>query len=166
METQTVARGPSVWFGFFLCVAGVAILLMIAYHWANYDPASTATSARQAVQQVLDEQAAAWNRGDLDGFMAGYWNSADLSYYGGDVRRGWQSVREHYRQRYPAGTKGLGTLTFSDLDIEVLAPDRAWVRGRWQLDHEGQSQSGVFTLVLRKMPEGWRIVHDHTSQSR
>lgn len=166
MQTQTVDRGPSVWFGFFLCVAGVAILLLIAYHWATYDPASTETSARQAVQQVLDEQAAAWNRGDLDGFMAGYWNSPDLSYYSADVRRGWQAVREHYRRRYPAGSKGLGTLTFSDLDIEVVAADRAWVRGRWQLNDDGQSHSGVFTLVLRKMPEGWRIVHDHTSQSR
>ncbi len=120
---------------------------------------------KKAIQQVLDDQDAAWNRKDLEGFMAGYWKSPDLRFYsGGDVRRGWDETLDRYRKRYQAeGKEKMGTLTFSDLEIEVLGPDVAFARGRWQLVMEKEKPGGLFTLLLKKLPEGWRIVHDHTS---
>lgn len=118
-----------------------------------------------AVRRVLDDQVAAWNKGDLKGFMAGYWNSPDLSFYSGsDVQKGWEATLERYKKRYQSEGKEMGQLVFKDLDIELLGPKTALVRGRWQLTmSDKKTLGGLFTLLLKEMPEGWRIVHDHTS---
>jgi ketosteroid isomerase-like protein len=119
---------------------------------------------QDAIRQVLDDQVAAWNRADLDGFMAGYWNSPDLSFYSGkDKKRGWQETFNRYRARYQAEGKEMGSLTFTELDIEMLGSDTALVRGRWKVDMSKESLEGLFTLLMRRFPAGWRIVHDHTS---
>jgi len=119
-----------------------------------------------AIRQVLDDQAAAWNRGDLDGFMAGYWNSPELSFYSGkDKKRGWQETFDRYRARYQGEGKEMGSLTFSELDIQMLGPDTALVRGRWKVDMSKEAFEGLFTLVVKRFPTGWRIVHDHTSSA-
>jgi beta-aspartyl-peptidase (threonine type) len=119
----------------------------------------------QAVRAVLDAQVRAWNRGDLEGFMSGYWKSPELTFTsGGDNTRGWDATLERYRKRYKAEGKEMGKLTFSDVSVTVLTPDAAYVRGRWQLVLSKEKPGGVFTLVFRKLPEGWRIVHDHTSK--
>jgi beta-aspartyl-peptidase (threonine type) len=119
-----------------------------------------------AVRQVLLDQQAAWNRGDLEGFMAGYWRSPKLTFFGGGTeKRGWDAALERYRQRYQGKGHEMGKLTFSDLNIEALGPDAAWVRGRWQVVTSKEKLGGLFTLVFKKFPEGWRIVHDHTSSS-
>ncbi len=118
----------------------------------------------KAIRAVLDAQVAAWNKGDLEGFMAGYWKSPDLTFYSGKTKlRGWQATLDRYRKRYQAEGREMGKLAFSELDIELLGPDRAVVRGRFQLTLKGESPAGLFTLILKKLPEGWRIVHDHTS---
>jgi ketosteroid isomerase-like protein len=78
------------------------------------------------------------------------------------IVRGWQAVLDRYRHTYP-GRTAMGRLTFSDLEINELSPDAAYILGRWQLDREKDRPGGVFTLIARKFPEGWRIVHDHTS---
>jgi ketosteroid isomerase-like protein len=117
-----------------------------------------------AVRQVLDAQVAAWNKGDLERFMAGYWHSPELSFFSGnDKRRGWEETLSRYRQRYQAEGKEMGKLSFTDLEIESPAPDMAWVRGRFKLVMSKETPSGLFTLIFKKLPEGWRIVHDHTS---
>jgi beta-aspartyl-peptidase (threonine type) len=117
-----------------------------------------------AVRRVLDAQVAAWNKGDLKGFMAGYWQSADLRFFSGkDVTRGWQSTLERYQKRYQAEGKEMGKLTFSDLDIHVASPTSAWARGRWRVVTSKEKLGGLFTLILKKVPDGWRIIHDHTS---
>jgi ketosteroid isomerase-like protein len=114
------------------------------------------------VKAVLDAQQAAWNRGDIDGFMAYYWKSDDLTFQSGNARtRGWNDVLARYKKNYPAGT--MGVLAFSDLAVQSLGPDAAFVLGRFHLDRGGSPVEGVFTLILRRTPEGWRIVHDHTS---
>jgi len=121
-------------------------------------------AAKEAIQQLLDAQAVAWNKGDLEGFMAGYWKSPDLSFSSGkDNLRGWQATLERYKKRYQAEGKEMGKLTYSDLEIDVLGPDSAFVRGRWKVVTSKETQGGLFTLILKKLPEGWRIVHDHTS---
>jgi beta-aspartyl-peptidase (threonine type) len=66
-------------------------------------------------------------------------------------------------QRYQAKGQEMGQLTFRELEIELLGPDSAVVRGRWQLRRTKDNPGGLFTLIFKRLPEGWRIVHDHTS---
>ena len=121
------------------------------------------------VVQVLESQQAAWNRHDLEGFMAGYWNSPDLTFFSGaKMNSGWQSTLGHYRQTYQSEGHEMGRLEFSDLNVQELSPDAAFVRGAWNLTiSDGKSDQkkphGLFTLVFRKFPDGWKIIHDHTS---
>jgi beta-aspartyl-peptidase (threonine type) len=124
------------------------------------------TSVDKAVRAVLEAQAVAWNKGDLEGFMEGYWRSPKLSFSSGsEVTRGWDETLARYKKKYQSGGAEMGKLTFSNLEVEPLAPDAALVRGRWQLVRTKDKPGGVFTLVFRKFAEGWRIVHDHTSGS-
>jgi uncharacterized protein (TIGR02246 family) len=112
---------------------------------------------------VLRAQQEAWNRGDIDSFMNGYARDESTVFVSGDdVRRGWQTVRDRYLSKYNDRAK-MGTLTFSDLEIEQLGPDSALARGHWELKRASDNPHGRFTLIFRKIPDGWRIVHDHTS---
>jgi uncharacterized protein (TIGR02246 family) len=122
-------------------------------------------SREAAVEAVLRMQQDAWNRHDLDAFMAGYWNSPELTFFSGaNERNGWQAALERYRAAYASPGHEMGTLEFSGLRIEMLGPDAAFARGSWHLTMpDGKTPHGLFTLVFRKFPEGWRIVHDHTS---
>lgn len=116
-----------------------------------------------AIRKVMDEQAAAWNRGDLDAFMLGYWRSDKLAFVSGDtVTRGWQQTLDNYKKTYGTSEK-MGKLTFSDLEITLLSKDAASVLGSWSLKRETDNPRGKFTLLWRKFRDGWRIVHDHTS---
>lgn len=117
-----------------------------------------------AIRAVLTAQDEAWNRGDLGGFMKTYWKSDRLRFYsGGTVTGGWQATLDRYRKRYQAEGKEMGKLTFTGLEVEVLGPDAALARGRWKLRLAKESPEGLFTLILKKFPDGWKIVHDHTS---
>jgi beta-aspartyl-peptidase (threonine type) len=118
-----------------------------------------------AVEQVLHQQQEAWNRHDLEAFMSGYWNSPDLTFFSGaEKTSGWQSTLERYRKKYQGEGREMGRLEFSDLDIQELAPDAAFVRGAWHLNMtDGKTPHGLFTLIFRRFPDGWKIVHDHTS---
>ena len=111
----------------------------------------------------MDAQTAAWNRGDVDGFMLGYWNSGDLVFVSGDgVTRGWQPTLDRYKKNYNSREK-MGALKFSDLDINVISKNAAVVLGSWALTRANDNPKGKFTLIFRKLSGGWRIVHDHTS---
>ena len=112
---------------------------------------------------VMDAQAAAWNRGDIDGFMRGYWNSPDLLFVSGDsVTRGWQPTLDRYKKNYDSREK-MGTLKFTDLEVNVISKTAAVVLGSWSLSRAADNPKGKFTLIFRKLKDGWRIVHDHTS---
>jgi ketosteroid isomerase-like protein len=118
-----------------------------------------------AVRAVLAAQQAAWNRQDLAGFMAGYARGDSTRFAsGGDVTRGWQTVFDRYARRYQTA-EDMGQLTFTDVEVTVLAPESVLVFGRWQLNRAADQPHGLFTLVFRRLPEGWRIVHDHTSSA-
>ena len=120
---------------------------------------------RSAVLSVLDAQAAAWNRGDLERFLEGYWRSERTIFAGGgQVHRGFEAMAERYRKTYGSREK-MGTLSFGSLVFESMEADRAVLTGSWELDLAGSPTrpGGVFTLIFRRLPEGWRIVHDHTS---
>lgn len=117
-----------------------------------------------AVTSVLERQATAWNRGDLAGYMDGYAKIDNLVFTsGGHVRRGWQDAFDHYRAKYAAKPAAMGHLVFGITQIDPVGADAAVVLGTWTLTGSEHPGNGVFSLVFERRPEGWRIVHDHTS---
>lgn len=121
--------------------------------------------ARAAIRKVMDDQQAAWNRGDLEGFMAGYWKSDDLTFFSvAHEAKGWQAALERYKKNYQSAGHEMGQLQFSNLRIELLGADAAFVRGEFHLKmSDGKTPQGLFTLIFRKFPEGWKIVHDQSA---
>lgn len=127
--------------------------------------AQTNSRSQAAIRAVLDAQAAAWNRGDVEGYMDGYDRSPKTEFVGGDsITRGWQQVLDRYKKNYDSREK-MGVLTFSDLEISVLSKDAALVLGRWRLKRANDEPHGTFSLLFRKTKAGWRIVHDHSSSA-
>jgi ketosteroid isomerase-like protein len=119
--------------------------------------------AASEIRKVMNAQTTAWNAGDIDGFMRGYWNSPQLVFVSTtNVTRGWQPTIERYKKNYDSRAK-MGTLTFSDLEVNVLSKDSATVLGSWALAREKDNPKGKFTLIFRKFKDGWKIIHDHTS---
>jgi ketosteroid isomerase-like protein len=140
-------------------------LLLPAFARAPQKAGDVTPSSEAAVEAVLLTQQDAWNRHDLDAFMAGYWNSPELTFFSGaNLRNGWQATLDRYLATYASPGHEMGKLEFSALRIEMLGTDGAFVRGSWHLTmSDGKTPHGLFTLVFRKFPEGWKIVHDHTS---
>ena len=111
---------------------------------------------------VMNAQTDAWNRGDIEEFLAGYWNSPDLLFASrGTFSRGWQPLLERYKKVYPEGK--MGQLEFDDIEIHRLGRDAAWVAGKWSLAMDDSSPHGAFTLIFKRIGNGWKIVHDHSS---
>jgi len=120
---------------------------------------------KAAIRSVLDAQVKGWNSGDLTAYMQGYAQTDSLRFAsGGNVRCGWQTTLDSYRRGYP-DRSSMGTLTFSDVDIQLLSSDAALVFGRWRLEREHDAPGGLYTLIMRKTESGWRVVHDHTSSA-
>jgi uncharacterized protein (TIGR02246 family) len=128
--------------------------------------AASGADLESEIRTVLEAQQQAWNRGDIDAFMNGYWRSDKTVFVSGDeVTRGWQKVLDHYKAKYSDRAK-MGSLTFSDLEITALSNDSAVAIGRWKLKREQDEPHGRFTLIFRKFSDGWKIVHDHTSAAK
>jgi ketosteroid isomerase-like protein len=126
-------------------------------------PAPRANDDASAIRILLQQQSDAWNRGDIDAFMQGYWQDDRLRFASGDsVASGWQTTLERYRAHYP-DRAAMGQLSFTDVDIEMVGPDAALVFGRWSLARADDRPHGLFTLLFRRLPDGWRITRDHTS---
>lgn len=143
----------------------IALLVVMIPASARQKKSSQSREA-QAIRAVMDAQVAAWNHGDLEGFMRGYWNSPSLTFYsGGSMTSGWQTTLDRYRSRYQSGGNEMGKLDFSDLQIEILGPRSAFVRGHWHLKMTKSEPGGIFTLIFRKFPDGWKVIHDHTDTS-
>jgi ketosteroid isomerase-like protein len=118
---------------------------------------------REAISVVLSAQQTAWNRGDVDAFLVGYWHSPELTFSGSSgVARGWDGVLARYKKNYP-DRGAMGQLDFSELEFRFLGPDAALGLGQWHLKRETDDIGGVFTLVWQHFPDGWKIIHDHTS---
>lgn len=116
-----------------------------------------------AIRAVLSDQQNAWNRGDVSAFMKGYWDSPQLSFASSSgFVRGWDKVTNRYKQNYP-DQASMGKLDFSDLEVHTLGPDAALVLGKWHLQRASTDVGGIFSLIFQRFPEGWLIVHDHTS---
>ena len=151
-------RSPSFFLGFLLLVTAATL-----YSQQKSDGGTG--MGKDAVENVLRVQQDAWNRHDLDAFMAGYWKSAELTFFSGAKQTaGWQATLDRYKATYASPGHEMGKLEFSALRMEMLGSDAAFVRGAWGLTmSDGKTPHGLFTLVFRKFPDGWKIVHDHTS---
>ena len=115
------------------------------------------------IAQVMTEQEAAWNRGDLEAYMQGYWHSDKMRFVSnGKFRYGWDETLAAYKQHYPDKAT-LGQLKFTIKDIKMLSNYAALVVGRWELTREKDSPKGVFTLLFEKIDDKWVITHDHSS---
>lgn len=131
---------------------------------AGLQPIGGEAASSSAIESGIQAQAAAWNAGDIDGFMSMYWNSPQMTFSaGGQTHRGWQTTRDRYKKRYDSREK-MGRLTFTELETSLLADDAAFVLGRWRLERAAPLQ-GNFTLLLRKFDGAWKIVHDHSSST-
>ncbi len=121
--------------------------------------------SKSAIDQVLHTQQDAWNHNDIEKFMEGYWNSPELTFFSGAKETsGWQATLDRYKSTYASPGHEMGQLDFSELRIEMLGPDSAFVRGAWKLTlTDGKTPHGLFTLTFRKFSNGWKIIHDHTS---
>jgi beta-aspartyl-peptidase (threonine type) len=146
------------------CCLSIAMLASSYQAVAQAAPGENGNEVK-AIERVLHTQQSAWNRHDLEGFMAGYWNSSDLTFFSGAKEQdGWQATMDRYLANYKSPGHEMGKLEFSGLRIEVLGQEGAFVRGAWKLTmSNGKTPHGLFTLVFRKFPNGWKIVHDHTS---
>lgn len=139
----------------------IALLLLLFVSFASAQNANP----HVGLQQMLDAQTAAWNRGDLEGFMNGYWKSPELTFFSGDtIYKGWEATLERYRRSYKAPGKEMGKLSFSDQIVQRFGPDGAVVSARWHLVFSnGEKKEGLTTVVCKRFPSGWLIIHDHSS---
>lgn len=135
---------------FFSC-----ILLLCSYFSFAQD--------KEAILKVLEKQRQAWNGGDIEGYMQGYWKSDSLLFVGKNAPvYGWQTTLDHYKKGYP-DKAAMGQLTFNILQVKVLDAGNAFVLGGWHLKRVKDAPGGYFTLWFRKINGTWRIVCDHTS---
>ena len=140
----------------------VAAVVVVGYH-KNVPKSPSEDKNVAAVRAVIEAQAAAWNRGDVDGYMEGYAKEEATTFVSGDaLTRGWQTVRDRYAARYDTREK-MGTLAFSELELRPLSEFYIMATGRWRLTRAADTPHGRFTLIFRRTNAGWRIVHDHTS---
>jgi len=134
------------------------VILVIVIAADSSQPQNTGSE----LVRILELQKESWNRQDLEGFMANYWNSEEFTFQSGANRlRGWKALLERYKKSYSG--ENWGELDFADLEVNVLNADFGYVLGRWKLELKDSLREGVFTIIFRRFPEGWRIIHDHSS---
>jgi beta-aspartyl-peptidase (threonine type) len=143
----------------------VALCLLAPFVLLAQQAPTDAAKEEAAIRAVLNAQMEAWNKGDLEGYMKlGYWNSPELAFIGGSTEaRGYEGALERYRKSYKGPGKEMGRLDFPEMRVTLLGPDAAFATGKFHLKmSDGREPSGRYTVILRKLPEGWRIIHDHS----
>ncbi len=145
-------------------LVAAAVLTALGLTAVSALSATESSALETAIVDVIQRQAEAWNRGDLEGFMDGYLKGPGLVFTSGSqVRRGWQITYDKYEQRYGTSPETMGNLRFSDLEVHPLGDTSAWVLGRWDLAAPDTESGGIFTLVMQRLDGNWVVVHDHTS---
>ncbi len=118
---------------------------------------------QKAIREIMHAQEIAWNEGNLEGFMEGYWHSDSLRFIGSrGLTYGWEATLSNYKKGYP-DRKAMGMLQFKLISIEKLSARSAFVIGQWHLKREAGDLSGHFTLLWKKIKGHWVIVADHSS---
>lgn len=144
----------------------------ITIGFCSFPRAGVAQSADEAaIRKAIQSQADAWNRADIPTFMETYEDSAETTFIGQKLRKGYKPILERYKQSY-SNPEQMGRLSFSDVDIRLLPSgcgksEIALVTGTFHLERtthgEAAKDDGIFSLVWRKGPHGWKIILDHTS---
>ena len=152
-----------------ITAAAVAFLPLAACTTQAAAPIAVTASQSEvetaAITALLNAQDAAWNRGDIDAFMDGYWKSPELRFAsGGKITRGWDETNARYHATY-GGPETMGTLITDDYEIVLLGPDAAVAHGKWKLEGREGTPCGLYTLILRKMGGEWKIVSDTTTSA-
>ncbi len=115
------------------------------------------------VKEAMKNQETAWNKADVEGFMAYYWKSDSLKFIGSKgITYGWQKTLDNYKKSYPTAD-AMGVLTFENNTIEQLSPTKIFVIGKWSLKRKQGDVGGHYTLLWKKINGKWVIVVDHTS---
>lgn len=144
----------------------ILLIFLFIFGMTNFISAQSNKSdenIKKQVREVINKQVEAWNQGNIEGFMQGYWKSEEMTFVSGsNVSKGWQTALDRYKKSYDTQEK-MGTLSFTELEINVLSKEAAFVQGRFTLERETDKPTGMFTLIFRKFKTGWKIVHDHTS---
>ena len=134
---------------------GVCLLLLTQFSFAQ--------SAETAIRQLMATQATAWNKGNIDDFMKGYWNNDSLMFVGhSGITYGYKQTLENYKKNY-SNTDQMGQLFFTLLEVKRLSADHYFVIGKWLLKRKAGDIGGIYTLLFRKIDGQWLIVVDHTS---
>ena len=121
------------------------------------------TKDETEIRNLLAKQNAAWNRGDVDAFMVGYWENDSLMFIGqSGVTYGYRNTLANYKKNYPDTVK-MGKLTFTLIQVMQLSPEFFHVTGKYYLTRTIGDASGHFTLVFRKINGRWVIISDHSS---
>ena len=145
-----------------ITAVSIPFTAILIFAWISPLFSAQNSAIEKELIRIHDLQRKAWNESDIEGFMAYYWKSNKMTYQSGDERlQGWDALLARYKKAYPK--EKMGKLEFSDLIIQVLSEDSAYVLGKWQLTTKTGTQQGLFTTILKKMEGGWKIIHDHTS---
>lgn len=146
-------------------MARMQLLLVLALTLST--PSWGQAASQTAIRHLMDQQAADWNRGDVDAFMKAYEDAPTTTFVGKTVEYGYATIRERYKRIYPT-PEGMGKLTFSNLAIRELNPTYAVATGNFHLERTtagGGNADGIFSLVLKKDPQGWKIILDHSNRT-
>jgi ketosteroid isomerase-like protein len=146
-------------------VVGFLIAMLFSIVPSSRVGATREANVKSGIIAVLTMQSNAWNRGALDAFLTGYLDSEDISFVSaGTEVRGLKALRERYEKKYGKSRETMGSLKFSDLEVQQLGGKHALCIGHWHVERKDQpALNGMFTLVLIRTSAGWRIIHDHTS---
>jgi len=135
-------------------------LTVLAQH---KDPGAACLKDQTAIRQLMDDQAAAWNRGSIDDFMKGYWPDDSLMFIGeSGISYGYSAALANYKKKYDNPDK-MGKLFFTLLRLDKLSPEYYFITGKWFLKRNAGDVGGIYTLLFRKIGGRWLIVVDHTS---
>ena len=117
----------------------------------------------QSIRNILSGQTQQWNKGNIEGFMNGYWKSDSLLFVGKNgATYGYKTTLENYKKNYP-DTVAMGKLKFTILKVQPLAPNCYFILGKWMLQRSIGNLDGHYTLLFRKINQKWVIVADHSS---
>jgi len=144
----------------FLSLFFVIILLIPSFCCSGSNP--DVPKIKSEIQSILDCQKAEWNDKNIEGFMEDYWKSENFTFQSGNNRlHGWDALLSRYKKSFTG--ENWGELDFIDIEIKVLTNEHAYVLGRWKLTYKDSSKEGLFTIIFKRMTEGWKIIHDHSS---
>lgn len=139
----------------------ITLLFLVSFSFLSFSLKNEDLSLR--LNEVMQKQADAWNRGDLEGYMKGYWNSDSLVFTGGtSLSYGYKTTLNRYRKSYDSREK-MGQLIFDEVTHHQTAETSAFSTGKWTLQRQSDTLSGRFTLVWQVKNGEWKIIADHSS---